>query len=262
MKKELKFTGYFMTVLHEHISIATFKSNILEQEYHYKVDEVYYTFTPKFTDKYLFIHLTHGSPFPLPDKVINTDTLQPETNPRSGNQYEPKDDFAVVDFTTGYLWISNTHRKNFLWTFFTDKLHTPLVSIKEVYDEENFINTIHKLDEIKFSAVPSNLFSATNTLSSELDRELNGYEATTAVLHLKYKDKFIGENLKSKIMSLVSSKGAFKNVMIAGRDLNNISMLFNSDTILKKILIKTELNTNGTFNADDVFNKVTIELSK
>ena len=74
-----------------------------------------------------------------PDNVINTDTQEKEKNPRQNNQYEPKQDFAVIDFTTSYLWLSNTYKKIVLWTFFTEKLKTPQITIKEVYDEDNFI---------------------------------------------------------------------------------------------------------------------------
>jgi hypothetical protein len=44
------------------------------------------------------------------------------------------------------------------------------------------------------------------------------YGAFEAVLHLKYKDTFIGDDLYSKIKSIFKNRESFNGIMIAGRD--------------------------------------------
>lgn len=262
MKKELKFSGYFMTIANEAIMSSLFKENLLDASYNYNYDGQHYTFNFGYDDTLFYIYITHGSPYPLPDVVINTDTQKEEKNPRKNNQYEPKQDFAVIDFKTSYLWLSNTYRKIVLWTFFTEKLKTYQISIKEVYDEDNFISSIKKIDAIRLTGVPSNLFSSSSFLSEELSKELNGYGAASAVIHLKYQNTFVGDSLREKIISLIKGKAALKNIMIAGKDTKNMPMFFNTDAIMRKVFVKTDLNDNGTLNEKAVFDKFKSEISK
>lgn len=259
MKKELKFTGYFMTVNNAQARIETFRNALTEPQYYFPYESIHFTFYPQFVEHFLYIPMTHGSPYPLPENVININTNLPETNPRRADQYEPKQDFAVVDFNTGYVWVSSTHRKIVLWTFFFEKLRGYEVVLKEVFDKDNFIKTIKTIDNIKMSAVP-NIFSATNTLANELANEIHGYEAAVATLIFNYKNKIVGDGLKEKLKSIMGAPGAFKNLMIAGKDANNIGVFFNSETIMRKVNIRTELNPNGTYNPDDVWSKIKKEL--
>lgn len=251
MKKDLKFTGYFMTINKKALNIDEFKGVLPEQEHKYTYAEQYYTFTPLYVDHYLFLPISHGSPYPLPDNVRNIKTFETEKNPRSEEQYEERQDYAIIDFNTGYLWISNIYRKIVLWTIFQEKFINQPVSIKEVYDEKEFIDKIDRLDEIKFSAVP-NLFSSTSTLSEELNKELLGYGGATTTIHFKYENTKVIDFIRAKLSSLLKSKAAFKSIMISGKDESGIGMFFNPETIMKKITIKTTLNDNGTFNDEDV----------
>lgn len=262
MKKDLTFSGYFMTVLNDHITIDNFKKSIPTGEYNYQHEGVYYTFDFEYDGDLLFISMDHGSPLPLPEHVVNIETLEKENNPRTENLYEPKQTFAFIDFNTGYIWLSNTHKKIVMWVFFTEKFKTPQVSIREVYDEQKFLETLVSVDDIKFSATPHNLFSSTSTLSQELSNELLGYGGTQAIIQIKYHNTFVGDTIKDKLLSLFRNKAAFRSLVVTGKDSKGAMMKFNTDAIIRKIIIKTELELNGTFNSDRIFEQIKGELSK
>lgn len=193
---------------------------------------------------------------PRNPNVYDVETNQTLPNPRQPNQAEPRETFGLIDFNTGFLWLSNSRKRNSLLDFFKTKLekNSRLVS-KDVYDEQKFIETLQRLDDIRLSAVP-NLFSKSNTLTDKLAEEINGYEATSAQLHFHYQDKLVGNNLIEKIKSIFKNRTNFNSVVISGRDENNLGMLFNADGFSRKIEFKTSVDENEMFLPDDVFNKL------
>jgi hypothetical protein len=182
-------------------------------------------------------------------------------NPRKTNQYEPKQSFAIIDFLTGSLWLSSERMKSFVWTFLIEKTSSPNLAIKELFSEAEFIKTLNRVDSIRFSAAPD-LFNTTHTLSSEFVKDINGYEAPVAIIHFKYQDKFVGSTLQQKISTLIKAKEYMRSIMISGKDANNVGMVFNSDMISKKLSIRTKLRDNGTFDENDVFDKLKQKLNQ
>lgn len=196
-----------------------------------------------------------GTTMPRNPKVINLDTSAKEENPRQPNQIEPKDSFFLIDFNTGFLWLSDSRKKATILDFLKNKFKSINFVSKDVYDEKQFIDTIKTLDSIKLSIVP-NLFAPTNTLSEKLVDEINGYGATTAVLQLQYKDKFVGNDLAAKIDSLFKDKTNFSGITISGRDAKNLGILFNINSFSRKIDFKSSIDENGLFNPDNVFSQL------
>ena len=193
---------------------------------------------------------------PRNPNVYDVETNQTLPNPRQPNQAEPRETFGLIDFTTGFLWLSNSRKRNFLLDFIRAKLkkNSQLVS-KDVYDEQRFIETLKRLDEIKLSAVP-NLFSQSGVLTERLAEEINGYEATSAQLHFYYQDKFVGNSLIKKIKSIFENRNNFNGVVISGRDEKNFGMLFNADGFSRKIEFKASVDENEMFLPNVVFNKL------
>src|SRR5690606_33093684 len=154
-----------------------------------------YIFNLAYEDNYLKINFSDGSAMPRNPNVYNKDTQEIEPNPREAHQIEPREYFAVFDLNNSFLWLSNTKKKSLLIDFFQRLFKNQKLVLKDVYDEEKFIQNLKTIDQIKISAVP-NLFSQTNSVSKALVDEM--YGAYEAVLHLKYKDKFIGDDLLTK----------------------------------------------------------------
>lgn len=213
-------------------------------------------------DDYVKVYIEYGNPFPRPDNVINTDTHQAEDNPRNNNQYEPKQEFALIDFTKSILWLSNSKRKTFFTDILKEKLETTNIIIKNVYSEEDFINSIKKVEEIKFSAVP-NLFSSTQTLTQKLSEEILGYGSNIATLILKYSNgSSVTENILSKIKNLLSHKETYKSLVITGRDADNFGIIFNNEILSKRIPLKAIINDNEIFNVENVYSQLIAKLKE
>lgn len=192
---------------------------------------------------------------PRNPNVFNIDTQETSPNPRQSNQVEPKEYFGLIDFKNSYLWLSNTKKKKALLDLICSKFENKQVIVKDVYDQQMFIETIKSLDSIKISAEP-NLFTQTNTLNKELCRKINGYGATLASLSFKYDDKFIGDNLLEKVKSIFNQKNSFKRIVISGRDEKGLGMLFNSDGFSRKINFKTAIDENEMYLGEEVFQQL------
>jgi hypothetical protein len=255
--KKIVFSGTFLSVNDNAISIDEFKRQIPEDTYTLTENKRVHIYKYTYNENYLKITFGDGSAMPRNPNVFDVETKTTLPNPRQPNQAEPRETFGLIDFTTGFLWLSNSRKRNSLLDFFRTKFDSKskLVS-KDVYDEQKFIETLKKLDDIRLSAVP-NLFSQSNVLTEKLAEEINGYEATSAQLHFHYQDKIVGNSLLEKIKSIFQNRNNFNSIVISGRDENNLGMLFNADGFSRKIEFKASIDENEMFLPDEVFNKLT-----
>lgn len=213
---------------------------------------IVHTYSFEFYDNFLKINFSDGSTFPRNPNVINIETNQVEPNPRQSNQIEPKEYFAIIDFETCFLWISSSKKRKLLVDFLQKKFTKSQVIVKDVFDQEEFIKSIKRLDDIRITATPD-LLSSTNTLTHALSDEINQYEAVEAILHLKYQDKLVGNNLSARISSIFKNKENFRGIMISGRDERNHGILFNTNVFSRKIDFKATVDENEMFDSNEVF---------
>jgi len=250
--KSLTFSGIFISIADKQIELKSFKDKLTQTSYSKTFQGTFYTFNLNFVDDFLKIYFTHGRPTPLPEEVINIDTLAPEENPRQKNQYEPKQNFALIDFRTGILWLNNIKKKNPLLEFLKKELDEKNIVVKDVFNETEFVEAIKSLDEIKFSAVPD-LFSSTSTLTNEMSNEIYGYEASVGTFYLRYESKTVSQTLREKIKNLFINRQHLNGIMISGRDAKGLGMLFNSNVFSKKIQFNSVVDENEIFSQDMVF---------
>jgi hypothetical protein len=247
------FTGIFISINDTPVTIDYLKSKLTLTTYNDPQDKGGVNYNLSFLDNFLKIEYNYGRSLPRPDNVINVNTHLPEVNPRNSDQYEPKQHFALLDCTTGYLWLSNSRKQTLIIDFLKRNLNEPKVYAKSVYNEESFLNSIKVLDELRFSVVP-NLFSATNTLTDALAEEINGYGGSIATLSIKFEEAIPITKIFSKIANALRNKTSFRNIVISGRDERNLGMLLNADLFSRKIEIRTEVDDNENYNIEDVFN--------
>lgn len=257
--KNIIFSGTFLSVNDSAISIDDFKEKIPEDTYPITENKRVHLYKYVYYENYLKVTFGDGSAMPRNPNVFDIETKETIPNPRQSNQAEPRETFGLVDFNTGFLWLSNSRKRNSLIDFFRSKFKKSKLVSKDVYDEDKFIQTLKKLDDIRVSAIP-NLFSQTNILSERMAEEINGYEAVVANLHFHYQDKFIGDNLLEKIKDIFKNKNNFSGIMISGRDEKNLGMLFNSDGFSRKIEFKAFVDENEMFLPDDVFTRLIAKL--
>jgi hypothetical protein len=62
--------------------------------------------------------------------------------------------------------------------------------------------------------------------------------------------------LIEKIRSIFEQKNLLKGIVIAGRDQNNLGMLFNTDGFSRKIDVKAKVDEDEMFCTEDVFNQL------
>lgn len=254
-QKPIIFSGIYLTKDDQKLDIRDFKANIEEKIYREVNNFTAHVFSFQYYNEYLKIQFSDGSIFPRNPSVINTETKQDEPNPRTINQVEPKEHFALIDFSTNLFWISNQKKRNIFIDFFKVKFNTNNIFAKDVYNKEEFIKSISHLDKIKFSMIP-NLFSQNTSLSNAFKDEIYQYEAIEGILELKYNDKWVGNNLIDKINSLFNNEGNLTGITISGRDVKNLGMLFNSNGFSRKIEFVSIVDENEMFIIEDVFNKL------
>ncbi|MGX5857233.1 hypothetical protein ACWKW6_26505 [Dyadobacter jiangsuensis] len=253
--KPIMFSGSLLVVDDKKLDINAFKEKIPEDSYTVNENKKIHTYSITYFKHYLKITFGDGSAMPRNPTVVDISTNESLPNPRQANQVEPRETFGIIDFRTNLLWVSNYRKKNSLLDFFKQKFKNEKIISKDVYSQEKFISLIRKLDDIKLSATP-NLFSQSNTLTSYLADEINGYEATTAVLSFKYQDKLVGSNLIDKIKTLFKNKHNFNGLVISGRDEKNIGMIFNPEGFFRKIEFRARIDENEMFVTDSLFEQV------
>lgn len=258
-KRTLSFSGIVCYIDDLKIDLDSFKEVVQEGNFdEIKANRVH-IFQLEYEENFLKINFSDGSAMPRNPNVYNKSKQELEPNPRHSDQIEPKEYFAVLDLTSSYLWLSNTKKKSLLVDFFEKKFLKKKIILKDVYDENKFVKGLKTLDQIKLSSAPS-LFSESNSVSKALVDEM--YGAYEAILHLKYKNKFIGDDLQTKIRSIFKNRESFNGIMISGRDESNMGMFFNNNLFSRKIDVEVPVDINEMFNPKDVFSRIIAKIEE
>lgn len=260
-KKPLIFSGVFLYLNEEKLSIDNFYKHLPKGTYTNNDENKVQIFNIDYEDNYLKMYFGEGTVGPRSPNVYNFDTHEEEPNPRQKNQVEPRQTFVIIDFKTSFLWISNSKKRTALIDLFKEYFKTSSIVIKEIYDEKQFIEMLKSLDNIKISAVP-NLFSDSGILSHALTEEINGYEATTATLSLNYNNRITTDYLINKVKSIFEQKNLLKSIVISGKDENNLGMLFNTEGFSRKIEIEAQVDEDEMFSTEDVYTKLIAKVKR
>lgn len=254
-KRKITFTGVFIYKNDKKLELQDFEENISQMEYSTSDDKKVEKYLINYNKNYLEIIFGDGHIGPRIPYVYNFETKEEEENPRQKNQIEPKENYAVIDFSTSFLWISNSNKRGLILNFLKDKFKKSNFIAKEIYDEEKFKNSLKYLDNISISVVP-NLLIDQNVLSKVMFEEINGYGASKATLRFDYNNTLNFDFIKDKIYNILNNKNSFKNIVISGRDDKNLGMLLNSDGFARKIEIEANIDDNEMFVQENVFEKL------
>lgn len=261
MKNEtIYFSGMICYLNDFKLSFSEFQDIIVDTVVSEEKGNSVQIFNVKYIDNFLTINFSDGSSMPRNPKVYDQKTHSLEDNPRNKNQIEPKEYFALIDFKTSFLWLNNTKKKSLLLTFLQSYFSNKQIVLKDIYDEQDFINCLSTLDGIKISAVPPNLFAQTNTTSQALNDEM--YLASRAELSLTYDKIKVIDKIKDKISNILQNRESFQSITISGRDEKNLGMFFNNNLFTRKISFKSEVDDNGMFSPINVFEKLIEEIAK
>jgi hypothetical protein len=253
------FSGMICYLNDLKLSINEFKDTIEDKTISEEKGNSVQIFNLKYIDNFLTINFSDGSSMPRNPKIYDQHTHTLEENPRNKNQIEPKDYFAIIDFNTSFLWLNNTKKKTLLLNFLQSYFKNKSIVLKDIYDEQDFINCLKTLDGIKISAVPDNIFAQTNTTSQALNDEM--YLASKAELSLTYDKIQVIDKIKDKISNILGNRESFQNITISGRDEKDLGMIFNNNLFTRKISFKSEVDENGMFTPNDIFEKLINEIT-
>lgn len=249
--QKINFSGMICYLGDLSVTIDDFKERLEARIYTIENGNSVQIFQLAYQDKFLTINFSDGSAMPRNPKVYDNDSHSLKDNPRKKNQIEPKEYFAIIDFETSFLWLNNTKKKSLLLTFLQSYFKKRRIVLKDIYDEQAFINCLKTLDGIKVSAAPYNLFAGTNTISQALNDEM--YLATKAELKLTYNKVALKDKIKDKVSNILKNKESFQNITISGRDERNLGMYFNNNLFTRKISFNTEVDDNGMCFPEKVF---------
>ncbi|NME70746.1 hypothetical protein [Flammeovirga aprica] len=261
--KNITFYSYLIYVDGNRLNHSLFSDNYVSSKHKEYSDNsgksIFQIEVKDFNKDYLNLYFLDGKTNPRPNFVVNAENSQKERNPRKGNQVEPNEHFALVDFENGILWIDSTSKskKNKLRNFFDLIFMSNKIDIKEVFSENEFLENLNELTKVKFSAVP-NLFSGSIPLSKRLIDEM--YGPTVATLELKFDNK---KNIPFDwIKNILDNKVSIKNLIIQGRDSENRELIFKESIFMKKLSFKARVDQHGNFSIQSVFDKLYNEIEE
>lgn len=211
-----------------------------------------YIFNYMYRDEFLTISFSDGSSIPRPDYIYENehDKIEKKENPRKNNQIEPKNHFCLIDFKNAFLWLSNSRKKSLISENLNEKCKPNILTLKDVYDKEEFIKILKTLNHLKLKGVPE-LFDEVVKYKNALMDDL--YGAVEAELILKYDDSTINHIFKGRIRDLLDQKEHFKSISISGKDSKNLGMLFNNNIFSRRITFDAQISQNGLFSEEEVY---------
>ena len=180
-------------------------------------------------------------------------------NLRSVEEIEPTGQlFVLYVFASGILYISDSDKKAFVANLLKEKIGLRNAIIKHIFvDKDEFIRRLCTVDKIRFTSRERNLFSGINSITSALRDNYHMEEPETFSICANYKAA-ITNPIKRTIDWLASQQreGHLQDLVIIGKDDQNIEQVFNSNTFTRRIEVSVSTNSQGLYDATEVKSKL------
>lgn len=212
----------------------------------------------KENERFIRLIFSTGSVYPLPPNVISIENGKTSRNRRKNTEIEPKFSYGIMDTKTGEVWLQ--YNKNSIFkealTHFYSNEH---IEIKQILDEKQFQESINEIREIKLSVLPYTL-PYLGSLTESLQQDIYQYGASSAEIIFRYKEKLTVKNVKRTVKKLITNKFEFKKLVIAGRNTDNLEMVFNTNTVSSKIRVVCSTDENGLPQEDELFKQAVLKI--
>lgn len=179
--------------------------------------------------------------------------------PRTPHKAEFKDHYYyVINFETSIVWICDIRRTKNLTLLLSEYESLTNIILKNIFDKETFLNSIQKLNQIKF-AVKSNSSLFESDLSAMLKSDPLMYGSESIELNLSYKDlskTFFNKLGFNKRMNKLIDDPNVTSLIICGRDEKGNSLLFNPNIMTQKHKISVKTDELKQIILDDLVEKV------
>ncbi|MCZ6103884.1 hypothetical protein [Campylobacter ureolyticus] len=235
----------------------------LKETYICEYEDIIYKVDCEIINDMLWIYVKYGSKTPYTNIVLDIKSQKDIPNPRMQDELELKNQlFCIYQPKNAVLYISNYNKNTFLATFLKDHFNKNFSIKKYFIDPESFAKEIKSLESIKFT-------SAKNLFNSDIFDEVAdvcGYGMPVSfILEAKYKGASSNLNLiKNTLKTLINRKenGEIDKLICVGKDDKNIEKIFNLNTFIKKISIKSKKDKNGMFIPDIIKNSILEKLNE
>ena len=226
---------------------------LIKAPYSFKNGKHFETMVCTIQDQYIRLNFKCGDPTPWNPELHDIQTNQNLKNTRKKTQVEPILYYGLIDLRKGWVWLPHRAKnifKDAVKSVFKD------VTLKSILNEQEFFEKIKTLDEVKFGAVPDNLFGSEDSLSKTLTQDIYAFDADYAELSLKYDRKPISAGIINSIKNVFNKRYAYSKIVVAGYDEQGLELLFNTEAISTKIAISAEIDENEMIITESLFKQL------
>lgn len=202
----------------------------------------------------VFLTFSKGSVFPLPPNLINIKNKSKTKNKRTEMEYEPEFLYGLIDLKKGVAWLQY-HAFSLFKQAIEESNPNKYIEIKQVLDEEEFVKRINELSQIKLAVLP-NILGGNIELTEHIQEDIYNYGAEYAEIIFHYKRSKPIEFIKDTIKKIIKNKTEYKKLVISGRDIHNLEMIFNTNLVSSKVSIITTIDGKGIPNKDELFKEL------
>lgn len=203
-------------------------------------------------NQFFCIYFKEGNTKPRPSEVFNTKGKSMEANPKKEHQAEMyTQTFVLIQPQSQRVFLSDYRKKKKVKEWLEKELEQD-VSIRDVIDEDNFINSLEELHTLHFSQERDQ--DSYKNINLDNDLEVLGNEVPVGKVEVKatFKSRSLTNKAKKALGQLLRNKKSEK-ITIAGRTQEGFERTFNTRQIVDKIEVEVEKKENGLYGKKDMF---------
>lgn len=212
-------------------------------------------------EKYFFMLADCGKTKPRRDKIIDKNTGETRDNQRQENEAELTEQiFCLFDFENKCIYLSNQNQKNTIKEIVKQHFNITIM-IKNIYvNIEEFTKQLSVCKEISFTGI-NDLFSGDGNIKNSIINLTGTDSPEKFKIVANYSNKYAIPFIKKLYESF--NRSEIQSLTVRGKDDNDMETVYNTDTFIKKIKIKT-LNKNDEFVYDfnEVYDKLINEIER
>ena len=232
----------------------------------FQFNERYYLISAEIiSNDYFWLYAEYGKPEPYSKKVMNTESMKIENNPKAKTQVETSQQvFFLYSIPNKTLYVSNEKQKEMFIEYLKKKLSTNVRIQNFFKNVDEFIKTLKGINQVKFTA-KRNLFNSGRKHLEIISKapDILGLGAPESFsLEFKYKNKLKDSKFASMFKKLADDRreGALDDLICIGYDQDNFKTIYDMDKFKKKISIGAGKDENGMYNCELVKTNLLQEL--
>lgn len=265
-KVKVNFKTFQLIIDNKMPNLQDFEKVCQERDEIFKDQPFLFQVQTKLTDdnNYFILSAKYENETLYSNMVYNVKVEQNQKNPKSPDQIELKKQvFVCYNLENDILYISNLNKKTFVENYFTSRLKKK-VRIKNIYTSiDEFSKKIKALKEVKF-IMKKDLINHEERIYKE--ENIYGLDyAEKAYLTVGFGKKSVKE-LPKKFLENLFGKSKYntksREIEAIGFDDNDVTQIFNSESVMEEIGISVDKEKNGLINPEEVWKQLFYKLEQ